>query len=568
MLHYIADHRLAEQADTTGYAHTYLKQIFVFYHFLRCLGWEWLWSCSHNGATSQDLPQYVADGDMEADNVTSWAVVGTATRVKDLTEKHMGSRSLKVISAASGDGVENVAVQLSNGYSDHYFVIWAANDSGDSWNVDLDIGGGYSTVGTIPDNGGTWTRYVFGPYTASAATGKVKVYDNNNTQGFIHLDTAFIFVDYFEFSYDQAGSDGDVQNGNEFSSTGYSFVVGDVNKTLCFFDPNNLGNSGAYRISGVSSGNAVLDLRQGGAETLINTSVGTLVWRLVDPINKGPYTNASVVFPALSAGFGLESPHSSKWRMFWRSRSFGGATPGKHFITWSGVDDFDFSSINGEPLGGLTTFTRFSETYDWGTTTAVTSNMYITGYTSVYQDPERFYAMVAGGGEFVAWFNRNEQGIASYPCGIIGYLSTDTEYDAEERFFHLCRQVYPGGSTAGDEGKFTSAAGFSSAGLAGTSEDRMVGATVIFPSTINNKMMDNTYNQANPYSGREWSAPATLASGHGNDANYAEMEMDVEGGALVVCNSGLTNWSTFDSHNYMNFRGLVGWKWMGRSVIS
>lgn len=568
MLHYIRDHSLNEQADGSGYAYTFMKQIFVFYHFLRVMGWEWLWSCSHNGSTSQDLPMYIADGDMEADNVTSWAVVGTAVRVKDTTEKHMGLRSLKVTSAASGDGIENTAVQLSNGYSNHYVVIWAANDSGDSWNVDADMGAGYSTVGTIPDNGGVWTRYVFGPYSATAATGKIKVYDNNNTQGFIHLDSMFVFVDYFEFSYDQAGSDGDVQNGNEFHSTAYTFVAGDVNKTLCYYDPNNLGNSGAYRVTGISGGNAVLDLRVGGAETLINTSVGNLAWRLVDPINKGPYTNNTVVGPYLGAGFGLESPHTSKWRMFWRSRSYGGSTPGKQFITWSGVDDFDFSSINGEPLGGQTTFTKWSETYDWGTTAAVTTNMYVTGYSSVYQDPERFYAMVAGGGEFVTWYNRNVQGVASYPMGVIGYLSTDTEYDAEERFFHLCRRVWPGGSISQDEGKLTGTYAFSYAGAAGTNEDRMIYGTVIFPAIINEKMVINANNQANPYSGREWIMPFTLASGWSTDGNYREMEMDVEGGALVVCNNGITSHDTFDSHNYMYFQRGIGWKWPGVSVIA
>lgn len=561
MLHYIQDHYLDEQQDGTGYAYTFMKHVFVLYHWLRVLGWEWLWSCSHYGTGTQDRPMYIADGDMEALDLGSWNVVGTATLAKDTTNKHMGLRSLKVTSNASGDGVAHVSVQLTSGYANHYYALWAANDSGAAWNVDGDFGAGYTTLGTIPDNGGVWTRYVFGPYSATTAAGKIKVYDNNATQGFIHLDSMFVFIDYFEFSYEAEGSDGDVQNGNEFHSAGYTFQAGDIGKTVVFFDPNNLGNSGAYTIGSISVSNAVLNLRVGGAETLVNTTVGNLQWRLIDPINKGPYTPTAGQIPPVSAGFGLESPHSSKWRMFWRGRCQDGAQPGKTYVVWSGTDDFDFSVMTGEPLSGCTPFTHFMKSYKWDQSQL----HYGTGQVSPVSGGDRLYAMAAGDGAFVAWVDR---GGTTYPGGVIGYLSTDTDYAAEERFFQFCRRRDVTGNTYGDEAILSTAYGLSYAGSAGTQEGVMVTATILMPSTVDNTMMSNTYNQANPYSGREWIAPATLARGHMSDYNYGEMALDVEGGAIVIGNNGLTLWNTFDNHNYMYFRGCLGWKWMGRSVIS
>ena len=96
---------------------------------------------------------------------------------------------------------------------------WASNNTGSAWNVDVDTGSGsFTNVGTIPDNGGAWTLYHFTFTTAASGTRYIRVVDNNATGGDLYLDDINIYRSWFEYNVDQSGSDGDVQNGDEFSS--------------------------------------------------------------------------------------------------------------------------------------------------------------------------------------------------------------------------------------------------------------------------------------------------------------------------------------------------------------
>lgn len=554
-LHYIRDHYLPEITDPDSYEYSAVRSVWTMYHLLRCMGWTWLWEC--HGQT--DDPHGVPDGDMAASGVTSWTAIGTAVPSKDTTTKHQNAQSLKIESKALNDGVESATFAGITGGYEYKLMIWAANDSGAAWNVDVDNGGGYANVGTIPDNSGVWTKYIFS-YTPSGTTNKFKVYDNNNTQSIINIDDAHSFLNIFEYNYDQIGTDGDVQNGDEFHSASYSFVAGDINKTVVFYDPINSNNTGAYTIGAVSAGNAVLNLRVGGAETLTNTAVGNLSWRLVAPITKGPQIGVSNYANATEgSGFGLQSPHSSGWRMFWRAKLVTGAGT-KNWHIWTAPIDSEFSVVSGMFTNGPSVFGGRFKKYLW----AETQVSMMTGGLTISVGGHRFYAMIAADGSFLAWAGRPETGVLTVSMyGMLGILSDDPEYTERERFFEFCK-----GTTGGtyEQSLANQAQAFGNNGMCGTETDLMYNARIAGMSTVTYLPVTDTDSRNNPYSSRAWIYPLIALRGWDNTGPYGEMVLDRED-ALFGSRSNLTQWGTFDSHGYLHLTNGIIWKWSGISVL-
>lgn len=555
-LHYIRDHLLPEISDPSAYEYNAAVHMWILYHLLRCMGWEWLWQCDGQN----DTPNPILDADMEASGTSDWAAVGTGALAKDTGEKHQGAQSLKVTSNAANDGVEDAAFTVING-SAYWISIWVFNDSGDSWNFDVDNGGGYVTAGSIPDNGGTWTRYEF-TYNSSAVTNKFRVVDNNNTQGDIYLDDAVAFLETFEKSEEESGTDGDVQNGDEFNSTVYTFVAGDIGKTLCFYDPVNPLNTGAYEIAGVNAGNAVLDLRVGGAETLTNTSVGTLVWRMIDYsdgttgliIGATAFANASE-----GAGVGLQSPHSSGWRWFWRWKAVQGSS-NNNFFMWTAPIDTEFSALDGAftPSGPSSSNSRL-EPFTWAGTQEALNTGAGAGQSS---GSHRFYAMVASDGAFAAWAGRPTGGNGSYCCGAIGILSDDTEFTERERFFQLGKNL----TTGSELDLIGVGSSFGYNGICGTNNDRMYNSTIACLATISYVPMTDVNSRSNIYSSEEWMFPLLLLRGYDFSGIYGELEMDREE-AFFGTRENMTQFTTFDSDGYIHLLNGLVWKWSGISIL-
>ncbi|MGW8180609.1 MAG: hypothetical protein ACWGQW_17895, partial [bacterium] len=244
-LHYIRDAQTPLRTMSGNYDYSLVAAITVLYHLLRCMGWKWLYEGVGDTALGMN---FVPDGDMEVLDTSSWSAVGTASLSKNTSTKHQSLRSLQVTSNASGDGVESGVWDASaTTAATFYLRIWAANNTGSSWDVRVDNGGGsFASVGSIPHNGGVWTEYEFSYTRSATANNAFRVLDNNNTQGSIYLDDIAVYRTYFEHSAYESGTDGDVVNGNEFESAGYDFDGGDVGHFLCFYDPTHPENTGAY----------------------------------------------------------------------------------------------------------------------------------------------------------------------------------------------------------------------------------------------------------------------------------------------------------------------------------
>jgi len=541
MLHYIRDLQFPRR-PSADYDGNLMISSYVLFHFLRVMGWQWLWECD----TQDDAPNHCPDGDMEEADASSWLALGTGPAVltKDPATKHQGYNALEVDSQGNADdGARSSALTSMENTTEYRVSLWASNNTGSAWNVDVDTGSGsFTNIGTIPDNGGTWTLYHFTFTTAASGTRYIRVVDNNATGGDLYLDDINIYRSWFEYNVDQSGSDGDVQNGDEFSSAGYTFVSGDIGKALVFYDPSNLGNSGAYLVDSVNAGNAVLTLRMGGSEQLINTSVGTLVWRLLD-LTAAPCTNYTTEGGTDSesgAGWGLESPHTSKWRLFFRHRALTGNVD-KPIKTWSSPIEADFSSMDGHILEyEPSTLRPRGALYDW-TNIGTTNGWYMVGHGGTTVSTHgRLYAMVASGGEIVAMGHRSIPESTQNAMGFFGITGSDSLHTDRESFVHLAKRN--GALSNANEMGYGS--GFSIDGACGTDENIMPPAAFGFWHTDEVTFNDSD-NKANPFSGDEFlQRPLVLRDYDGTYGHYSEKECDVED-AIWACRTNLDEFTPF-----------------------
>jgi len=540
VIHYIRD-LLIPRRPAADYSAAHMIGSYVLFHYLRVMGWEWLWECD----TQQNTANHCPDGSMKAPHTTIWTALGTASLSKDASEKHQGLYGLEVDSSAVNDGVRSALLTYMENSVLYYVVLWASNDTGSAWNVDVDDGSGsFSNMGTIPDNSGTWTKYVFSFTSHTSGNRYVRVVDNNGSSGTIYIDDLNIFRSWFEYrGVDQSGSDGDVQNGDEFSSSGYTFVSGDIGKVVVFYDPSNLGNSGAYTIDSINAGNAVLTLRMGGSETLINTSVGNLEWRLLD-LTQAPisaYTTGGGSISESGAGWGLESPHASGWRLFFRHRAILGSNP-RSIMTWSSPTNAEYDIQTGEFMGyEPSTYRPRGESYDYAGLGSVDGWFLVGngGTTAALETHKRLYAMVSSGGEFVGVMMRTVPESTNNIHGVFGVSGTDVRHTARESFVHLAKRN--GGNSATNEVDFGI---FSNDGACGTDEATMPPCALGFWNVSIVTSQDSN-NQANPFSDEEsLQRPVVLRDYDGSYGFYSEKEFDVED-ALWCCRSNLGEFTPF-----------------------
>lgn len=220
-------------------------------------------------------------------------------------------------------------------------VVLAANNGG-TWNVRVNPGtGSFATVGTIPNNGGVATLYRFTFYVQGS--GDVELRFEATGSGALYLDGVNVHRSLFESWVWAEGTDGNVANGDEFY-TGGSFTADSevVGKHLFLWDEQNPENSGCYEIlADVGGGSIQVDLRSQTFQfsTVSNDSIR---WRIVQI--RSIY-NRFYEWQA-SAGFALESPHSSKWRFVLRQKQSTGQVV-KGCTYWAAPEDTDFDFSTG-----------------------------------------------------------------------------------------------------------------------------------------------------------------------------------------------------------------------------
>jgi len=435
---YVAENPLNSRAAACGTA-------FLF-HWLRCAGWEWLWEGDGEQAEGAgDGPPYedvnhIPDGNMQDTGVANWTVTGTGSAAKSGDQVKSGDQSLE-FDADAGDYLSSDAwtfVRVSGGdgvYNPYDCVIWIYNDSGQTFTADI-VGDVVWSSGPISlPSTGDWAMYNIGctikddtilPFTAI----NLRIDAPGGASGIIYVGWTLGFTSHYEYnttrptgSYDgnlrESGDDGDIENGNEFSSVSYTFVGGDVGNYICCYDGTNSQNSGAYEIASISGGNAVMALRAGTDELLFNTSASDIVWRMInypgawgDAVKSGGTT-----VDRGHSGYMLQSPHSSGQRLYVRNHQAG--TQRRVYVSGS-PEACDFDPTTGRFYRTGRSVNRYRQAY-YGESIH-------TGYGMFY-DGFKLWAILGGDGSFLTLVHEDENATEVITSGFgIGFTGADANH--------------------------------------------------------------------------------------------------------------------------------------------
>ena len=564
----MSKHRIRDlQITSTSTLHVMAQIHYVLFHFLRNAGWTWLWECD---GYAGDSPNRVPDGNMEAAGAGSWAPLLGASLAKVSTPVHSGTQALSVDSGAVNAGTESSALTSMENLTKYHLAIWALNNTGQPWNVDVDLGTGYVTVGTIPSDG-AYGLYHFNFTTAGAGTRKLRVVDNLNSQGTIYLSDVLVIKSYFDYNPSDAyrsGIDGATINPNQFSSGSYTFVAGDIGKVVCIWDPTNPKNSGAYKITAVPGGVATLELRSGSAAFVAQSG---LSWRMIN-LAAAPENPSGTDNGQRGAGFGLQSPHASGWRLFIRQCQHGHwSVDPRPEITgiWGApsATDFDFSTGTFYRTGPSTQNTKQSAYYlvSGAATTWPGMHGYFGGSDPV-GGTKRFFLMTDDTGSFVSLVHWDSTNLYN-ACPIIGYMGSSPYLpDVEAWALFASWGAGPTGSYTEmnwqGTGRQFSALG-TMIGPDGVTKDAIWGQYGYWNSTADVVTQSNAGD--NPWSANEWlHKPIAVRDPDGVTGYPAEMTIDI---GVLQGRQNLTHLSTFDSNAYLHFDNGFTWEWMGESIL-
>jgi len=576
MFHYIRDClvlRRGSTADNGGY----LETLYVMYHFLRTAGFVNIWEIDGDD-------NHVSDGQMESTSPSAYwtkePVAGGATVDYSSLNVHMGKQSLEVISSAINEGVRSIDMPNITANVLYQVRFQVLNNTGRSWNVDVQTGsvGSWTNIGSIPSSP-TMQEFtgVFTSHASVVTDHVLRVIDNNyvSTPGTIYIDSVTVYKSYFEYigvSEDHLASniDGEIIAPDQFESTSYSFVsgaapTGDEGKYLCVWDPTNLGNSGVYEITSVSSGIATLNLRAGGTPSLTSNGANNLKWRLIDPKNYAPYQYDPGVDRMLYCGFGLESPHTEKWRVFFRANwnTTGDCT---WIDVWASGYDADFNVANGVFYNYESSTTDVRPSYSKGSNV---SRYYIKGANPSVRDSSgiRLFLMTDDDKSFLSIAFRDFFG--TYPDsiggGFVGFTGADSYHTLRQSFcvFFPTNASVDGyndydfrtdgysfgyiGLQHGSLGKgWMNRSTIMTLGLGGVSGDELDVGSVNY--------------RANPFDNKHWLRKPKIARDYyGSESNNpTEKTMNNVGlwhGTIVQ------PWTTIDSNTYLHLNQGWYWEW-------
>lgn len=438
-------------------------------------------------------------------------------------------------------------------------VVWAAADV--AFDLDVDQGdGSYVTVGTIPANGNVFTRYEF--TFRRISTGNSVLRFVSQGAGTLYIGGVHVFSAVFDRpAAIKRGTDGVLTNPDKFSTAG-SFTPddADIGKILFVWDPTNNKNSGAYPILSVAAGVATLDLRSGSA-TL--TSQGGLAWRLAT-IDYLSYPNDPIEDRIGYAGFGLESIHTSKWRLFLRQSQRTGPT-GKGSILWSAPEDtdFDFSTGTFYKSGPSVHRNRQAPWTPVPDSAAAVDEHLWRGPYSYKTTPHdcRCFLMTDEDGAFVNFFLWDEDG--DHGCHLHGYLGStfpgveshylfarweDRGVENECYFDANNARFGKSGSTYGHD-EVAVACGIAQLGI-GTAADNVATQSNSGP---------------NPWSGDEWKRPLILW--RDIETNRQEMAIQNSDCGIYQARANMVELTTFDSEGFLHLAGGYCWEWSGETVL-
>jgi hypothetical protein len=439
--------------------------------------------------------------------------------------------------------------------------IWAHNTSGVSWNVLVDPGDGTPvSVGSIPVNVSGWVLYHFSFYAVSTGSRYIQIVDPSGGHT-IYIDGINVFRSSYEYApMNVYGSDGILTNPDQFS-TGGSYTPGarDVGMWLFVWDDSNNKNTGWYKITADLGGGVVqLDLRSGTA-ALTTNAAGNLRWRIVDVAAQAH--NDALGNAQRGMGFGVQSPHSSGWRMFSRMMTYSGSSDTKSAITWCAPnDEADFDWSTGQfYTDGPSSQRNMEEQYVYDTFT--NRHSWSGMYGSAYLDTKDWF-MTDADRSFV-FFAHIHAGAAQHACFIMGYTGADPDHPGIEEFVNMMHWESPSTAEIG----WSSVNNFTYWGV--TFDPDGIAVPCCSPVLAHGIGTDYVLGQSNagpnPWSGKEWIHPLIIERDP-TAANGCPSERDSDIG-VFCCRNSLPSLATFDSNNYLKFTSLLAIEWSGEAII-
>jgi len=440
--------------------------------------------------------------------------------------------------------------------------IYALNNTGFAWNVQVDPGtGSYGAVGTIPSDG-VWKLYHFTYYVTGSGSNYVQIVDSAIGGHTINIQSINVFRSHFEYrSRNVYGTQGAITNPDLFDTSGDSYTptTDDVDKFLFTWDADHPENSGYYKIIGVSGGKYQLDLRSGTA-TLTTHATTNLPWRIV-PVQDQVWESLTIC-PAYvtGAGFGLETPHTSKWRFFNRLAGSGSVNPS---VVWAAPTDVDFDHSTG------TFYKDEPSTQRWRTGDYVSGgpnqHFWCGDYTSTTGSVDRSsrdWFMTDDDLSFFAFFHWSNLTSPDHAHLLVGYMGADADHPGVQEFALLAKYGSPANV---QEATFNG--GSLQNGTVFDPEERAAKCTasVLGYATTTLSVIGQANACPNPWSGEEHLDPLILV----RDPDYnqfcpSEREADV---GVYMARTNLPPLSTFDSANYLHFANGLVWEWSGESIV-
>jgi len=550
--HYVRDVRITP----TGFSQEGAMPNYsvLIYHFLRTCGFEWIWECDGNAG---DNPTHIDDGNMETVGVGDWADVGTpTTKQKVTTPIRQGTQALEIVSSDTGEGVQSNGLVSTRANTDYHIAVWANNNSGANWEVWWYDGAGPLVKAGDISSDGAYQAYHFDVTTAGSGTPYIQIISGFSGSQTIHIDGIIIFESYFEYAglHDE-GTDGSITNPDQFTSpSDYTFSSSDIGRYVCVYDSTNPTNSGCYEITGESAGTVTLDLK---STTGTLTTQASLAFRVIDLDSASVPVSTNMENWIRSVGWGLESPHASGWRVFFRHSLENGQT-NKAIIVWAAPEDTEYDYETGTFLdSGPSTQRGYDDPYDFDGTGNL--HCWAGGYDATVAYGQRFFLMMEDDFSFFTFVQYSSDPSPSHGVFFVGYTGADPYNTGIMEFDLCCRSDFSTAnmlSWANTNAWGRDIVTFAPDGHAAPGLLAQLGYGVSSSGIFN-----QAGNIANPFSSEEWLVPIhTTRYGEGESPEGSFKPWSI---GMYQSRSNITDMTTFDSEQYMHFDlGLV-WAWNG-----
>jgi len=432
-------------------------------------------------------------------------------------------------------------------------IFWAHNNGTQAWDVEVDRGdGSWTNVGTIPTNGGVWTQHHFSftlyPGDDSTNPRYIRFVDPaTGAAETIYIDGLHIYRSFFEDRIGNVyGTDGQLVNPDRFQTAGsYTPGASDIGKWLFVWDATNNKNSGYYKIiADIGGGVVQVDMRSASATFTANTG---LTFRIVDV--EGQNSNLDYDYGSVARGWGLESHHSSSWRMFSRDWQIAGTGTNKNTQIWGAPEDTDFNVDTGSFFMTGPSTQRSRQGEYTGAATSPNMHKWKGAYTTSSPD-SRTWMMTDADGSFFSFCNYSTD-IVNHAYIQVGYTGTDAKRPGVMEW--LMSAAFVNVPTAINEILWLSASNYAFLSNTGFAKNgKAVECT--FGSSLNNNNNQTvhalTNAQANPWSGKEWLEKPHIANdptGVVGRCMNGEADMGV-----YRARENMTPLTTFDSDGYLH----------------